>query len=103
MEIRFDWETVLYALGSENLRGKPRVLPEAGQQSRYHFVLQEAAFPAEIKPGVPVRIKFKWLNDGVTYLYEPCHIAAALDQMTRWFSASGWREAILRVGHPMKR
>ena len=49
-----------------------------GNKVGYHFVLQEAAFPAEIKPGVPFRIKFKWLNDGVTYLYEPCHIAAAL-------------------------
>ena len=49
-----------------------------GNKVGYHFVLQEAEFPAAIKPGVPFDLKLKWLNDGVTYLYEPCYVAVAM-------------------------
>ena len=49
-----------------------------GNKIGYHFVLQEAEFPAAIKPRVPFQLKLKWFNDGVTYLYEPCSVAVAL-------------------------
>jgi hypothetical protein len=49
-----------------------------GNRVGYHFVLQEAEFPATLTPDVPFPLKLTWLNDGVTYLYESCLVAVAL-------------------------
>ncbi len=49
-----------------------------GNRVGYHFVLQEAEIPLEIKADVPFQLKLKWLNDGVAPVYEPCHVAVAL-------------------------
>jgi hypothetical protein len=49
-----------------------------GNKVGYHFVLEEAELPAAIRPGDPFQLKMKWLNDGVTYLYEPCSVAVDL-------------------------
>jgi hypothetical protein len=49
-----------------------------GNYVGYHFVLQEAVLPTSFRPSGPVRLQLKWLNDGVAYLYEPCHMAVAL-------------------------
>jgi autotransporter-associated beta strand protein len=49
-----------------------------GNRVGYHFVLQEAHIPSNIKPGVPFQLRLKWLNDGVAPVYEPCYVAMAL-------------------------
>jgi hypothetical protein len=65
-----------------------------GNKVGYHFVLQEAEFPAAIKPGVPFQLRMKWLNDGVTYLYEPCSVALALLDSNDRVVQSQWLEGI---------
>jgi hypothetical protein len=55
-----------------------------GNYVGYHFVLEKAILPASFRPAVPAQLQFEWLNDGVAYLYEPCHVAIALlDQKER--------------------
>jgi hypothetical protein len=49
-----------------------------GNYVGYHFVLEKAVFPSSIQLSVPFQVKFQWLNDGVAFLYQPCHVAVAL-------------------------
>jgi hypothetical protein len=49
-----------------------------GNKLGYHFILQQATIPAEIRPGAPFSVQWRWLNDGVAPLYEPCQVAIAL-------------------------
>jgi hypothetical protein len=44
----------------------------------YHFILQQAIIPGEIRATAPFQIQMQWLNDGVAFLYEPCTVAIAL-------------------------
>jgi len=67
-----------------------------GNKMGYHFVLQEAEVPLEIVAGVPYSIKFKWLNDGVAPVYEPCHVAVALLDAKNQVVAREW----LDESHP---
>jgi hypothetical protein len=65
-----------------------------GNYLGYHFVLEEAIFPRSLKNGQPFSIQWRWLNDGVAPLYEPCHVAVAMldpqDQVVqkRWLTDS---------------
>jgi len=55
-----------------------------GNQVGYHFILQEATLPTRIKPGKLFSLQWRWLNDGVAPVYEPCHVALGLlDQEDR--------------------
>ena len=49
-----------------------------GNYVGYHFVLQKAILPASFRPSGMLHLQLQWLNDGVTYLYEPCSVAVAL-------------------------
>jgi hypothetical protein len=49
-----------------------------GNYVGYHFVLEKAVLPSGFRPSVPFQLEFVWLNDGVAWLYEPCHVAIAL-------------------------
>jgi hypothetical protein len=49
-----------------------------GNHVGYHFVLQEAVLPTSFGSSRPLHLQWKWLNDGVAYLYEPCRVALAL-------------------------
>jgi hypothetical protein len=49
-----------------------------GNKLGYHFILQEAELPSEIRADVPCQLRLKWLNDGVAPIYEPCYVAVAL-------------------------
>ena len=51
---------------------------QLGNKIGYHFVLLEAAIPTKIKSGTPFAIQWRWSNDGVAPLYEPCQVAIAL-------------------------
>ena len=55
-----------------------------GNRVGYHFILQEATVPTKLKPGKPFSVQWRWLNDGVAPVYEPCHVAIGLlDQQDR--------------------
>ena len=49
-----------------------------GNYVGYHFVLQKAVLPKTCQRAVPFQMELQWLNDGVAYCYEPCHVALAL-------------------------
>lgn len=49
-----------------------------GNTVGYHFVLEKAVFPGSFQRSVPFQLKVQWLNDGVAFLYQPCHVAVAL-------------------------
>jgi len=49
-----------------------------GNYVGYHFVLTKAILPTSFRSTVPFQVQLEWLNDGVAYLYEPCHVAIAL-------------------------
>jgi hypothetical protein len=49
-----------------------------GNYVGYHFVLEKADFPARLQRSMPFQMKLQWLNDGVAFLYQPCHVAVAL-------------------------
>ena len=49
-----------------------------GNYVGYHFILEKVILPTSFRPSVPFQVQFEWLNDGVAYLYEPCHVAIAL-------------------------
>ena len=49
-----------------------------GNYVGYHFVLQEAVVPKAFRHDGLLSARWQWLNDGVAYLYEPCHVAIAL-------------------------
>jgi hypothetical protein len=49
-----------------------------GNYVGYHFVLERAVLPAVVQRAVPCPMKLQWLNDGVAFLYQPCHVAVAL-------------------------
>jgi len=49
-----------------------------GNYVGYHFVLQRAVLPKRCRRSVPFQVELEWLNDGVAYCYEPCHVALAL-------------------------
>ena len=49
-----------------------------GNHVGYHFVLEEAGLPKSFVTTRPLHLQWKWLNDGIAYLYEPCHVALAL-------------------------
>ena len=34
--------------------------------------------PTRFQSATPLRLRLRWLNDGVAPLYEPCHVALAL-------------------------
>jgi hypothetical protein len=85
----------------EIIRGSPDFLKRyadlatrLGNRIGYHFILQQATIPAKIRPGTPFPIEWRWLNDGVAPLYEPCHPAVALldqkDQVVQkqWLTGS---------------
>lgn len=44
----------------------------------YHFVLQEAAVPAQLARGTAATVKLTWANEGVAPIYVPCAVALAL-------------------------
>jgi hypothetical protein len=76
------------------LKDDPVFYKNLGNRIGYHFILQEATIPTHIKAGRPFTITWKWLNDGVAPLYEPCQVAIALlddkDQVVQqqWLTAS---------------
>lgn len=49
-----------------------------GNKVGYHIVLTEASVAKSVRRLRPVNLAFKWLNDGVAYLYEPCYPSIAL-------------------------
>ena len=49
-----------------------------GNYVGYHFVLEKAVFPSTVQRVMPFEVKLEWLNDGVAFLYQPCHVAIAL-------------------------
>jgi autotransporter-associated beta strand protein len=49
-----------------------------GNKMGYHFVIQEAHVPSNIKPGTLFQLRLTWLNDGIAPVYEPCYVAMAL-------------------------
>jgi hypothetical protein len=42
------------------------------------YLLQQAIVPKSFRASSPIRLQLEWLNDGVAYLYELCHVAVAL-------------------------
>ena len=44
----------------------------------YHFVLKEAAFPAQFATDAPAAVKLTWSNEGIAPVYVPCTVALAL-------------------------
>ncbi len=65
------WDANVYRENSEFCR-------KLGNKIGYHFVLQRAVLPREIKSARSFELQLRWLNDGITYLYEPCHVAVGL-------------------------
>ncbi len=51
---------------------------EVGNKIGYHFVLQQASIPTRFQSGRPLHLRWRWLNDGVACLYQPCHVAIGL-------------------------
>lgn len=49
-----------------------------GNYIGYHFILRRARFPIHCRSSVAFPVELEWLNDGVAYCYEPCHVALAL-------------------------
>ena len=49
-----------------------------GNYVGYHFILEKAVFPGGFQRGTPFQVTLQWLNDGVAFLYQPCHVAVAL-------------------------
>ena len=67
------------------MQWNPRIFEEnrdfclkLGNYVGYHFVLEEAVLPKSFLSSEPLHIEWRWLNDGVACLYEPCHVAIAL-------------------------
>ena len=72
-----------------------------GNYVGYHFVLEKAILPTSFRPSVPFQVELDWLNDGVAYLYEPCHVAIALlDARTTSRRNTGSPRATRSVGRP---
>ena len=49
-----------------------------GNKVGYHFVLQQVALPQRFGSDRPMTLRWRWLNDGVSDLYEPCQVALGL-------------------------
>ena len=67
------------------LQWDPRIFEEnrdfclsLGNYVGYHFVLQKVVVPKRLRHDEPLSVQWQWLNNGVAYLYEPCHVAIAL-------------------------
>jgi hypothetical protein len=49
-----------------------------GNAVGYHFVLEKAVLPGDIPSSAAFPVELQWLNDGVAFLYQPCHVSVAL-------------------------
>jgi autotransporter-associated beta strand protein len=56
----------------------PKFYRMIGNLIGYHLILQQATIPKVMHAGTPFQLEFKWFNDGVAPLYEPCSVAVAL-------------------------
>jgi len=63
---------------SQIFEENPEFCRHLGNRVGYHFILQEATLPTRIKLSQPFSIQWKWFNDGVAPVYEPCHVAIGL-------------------------